>query len=161
MSKEISLRMRPTITHMRRHSICRASWPMGLILICFASAAAAQNMTGGPVMKAPSTAPVSAPSLLDMPLVSAEQGQRFQLQRQVAASSVSIKTPSLTTQNISSVDELRPAVKQALGHALPTNTTSPLGFPRADFAVGKAAPAVGIQGATSANPSGVNQTLIR
>lgn len=142
------------------------------LLLLVTDSAFAQRIVGGPVQQvtlpsinpAPSTARTQAPSLLNMPLMSVEQGQRFQSERQVSASNVIVKTParsaSSTPQAVSSVSAS--AVKPVLGHALPTSTKTPLGFPRADFAIGSASPSATIQRTSqSASPSAANQEVIR
>ncbi|MFK2900017.1 hypothetical protein ISP15_06680 [Dyella jejuensis] len=82
-----------------------------------------------------------------MPLVSADEGQRFQQQRIVKASDVPVR--KMLQQEAASTAEKKPSLagvsgevmnapdaKPTLGHALPTSHTTPLGFPRADFATG-------------------------
>lgn len=83
------------------------------------------------------------PSLISMRLVSVEDGKRFMDDRQVPPSSITASTGRGTT--VPSVDSRFAGVRgstingssmrNTLGHPLPTNRMSPLGTPRADFAI--------------------------
>ena len=85
-----------------------------------------------------------APVQLTMPLMSSEQGRRFQQTRNVPASDVPPPVRSVErTDESSQFADVKGGIvglveeAPALGHALPTSATSPLGFPRAAFAIGK------------------------
>lgn len=138
-----------------------------LALLACCRTTLAQTVKGGPIAQAPAmTTHAQPPSLLDMPLVSLEQGQRFQQQRQVDPSSLPIKSslPSAQVSSAAAMTSPNPAAA-TLGHELPTSRTTPLGFPRADFAIGKTQ--VTSQGNTAASTSvseaasGVNQSVVR
>jgi hypothetical protein len=85
-----------------------------------------------------------APTQLTMPMVGSEQGREFQQARVVPASDV----PKPVGAQVSTVPDSRVAgaqggivgavpVAPSLGHPLPTSAISPLGYPRADFAIDK------------------------
>jgi hypothetical protein len=116
----------------------------------------------------------TAPSQLDMPLVSAEQGQRFQQQRTVKTSDVPVRkmleaeaTTSITTAKpslagVNGEVVTPPQTKPTLGHVLPTSTTTPLGFPRADFAVGKPeTTSQSVKAGTPSSATGLSNTVVK
>ena len=115
----------------------------------------------------------SPPTLLDMPLVGVDEGQRFQQVRSVQTSSVSVKQllpastaaasgPSLASVTGEALNQ--PQVEPTLGHPLPTTAKTPLGFPRADFAIGKrAAEGKGAKaaGTSQSSASALSNTVIQ
>ena len=90
-----------------------------------------------------------APNQLVMPLVGADQGRAFQTQRVVPPSDA----PPLPRRGVAAGAAPSPFANVAggavadrpaglsLGHPLPTTAMSPLGTPRADFAIAKTPPA--------------------
>jgi hypothetical protein len=106
-----------------------------------AQAASASQMTPQQVQ---AFREAQAPTQLTMPLVGPEQGREFQQARVVPTSDV----PKPISVHASAVPDSRFAgvqvgnvgaapVAPSLGHPLPTSAISPLGYPRADFAIDK------------------------
>jgi len=104
------------------------------------------------------------PTLLSMPLVGVEDGKRFMDERQVPPSSiVEHSLPSSRPVNadprfagVRASTLNGPSMQSALGHPLPTSRISPLGTPRADFAV---APNNGQERRSGASPALTNTRL--
>lgn len=110
------------------------------------------------------------PTLLDMPLVGLDEGQRFQQARSVRASSVSMKQllpapraaasgPSLA--NVSGESLNQPEAEPILGHPLPTSAKTPLGFPRANFAIEKNSGGARAAGAAQSSTSALSNTVVK
>ncbi|WP_233840760.1 hypothetical protein [Dyella sp. 2HG41-7] len=131
----------------------------------------AQNMKSQPVASQPvSIATPMPPSQLSMPLVGLDEGQRFQASRAVLPSSVPVRrnVPSVGSAeaqpSLSGVNGevlANPLERPTLGHALPTTTTTPLGFPRADFAIDRGKAAIKTSSASQSSGSAVSNAVIQ
>ncbi|GLQ98034.1 hypothetical protein [Dyella mobilis] len=134
----------------------------------------AQNRPPQPEAKQTFNPPQNtAPSQLNMPLMSVDEGQRFQQQRAVKTSDVPVSKmlqresaatgaakPSL--EGVSGEAMNLPNSKPTLGHVLPTSHATPLGFPRADFAIGSSTQATQtVKGDKPSSSSGLSNAVIK
>lgn len=159
--------MRTRLAIQQAGCVCLLS--LSAVSLAHAQTKGINPVLGVPMQAAPQVAQ-APPVLLTMPLVSAADGLRFQQQRQVTASDVPQKLPPrLQTADASASTPSGAVValeKSALGHALPTTNTTPIGLPRADFAIakpGKGA-SMSVQAAGKAaldNATGVSQAVIQ
>lgn len=137
----------------------------GIFVLCMiaASTSAKAQATSSPEG---ASAP---PTLLEMPLIGTDEGQRFQQVRSVQASSVTMKQllslppaesgPSLS--NITGEALNQSEAEPILGHPLPVSTKTPLGFPRADFATGKSAGGKKASNVNQPSTSALSNTVIK
>jgi hypothetical protein len=147
---------------------------LAMVVFGIVLGAQAQDVKPQPEAKQTFNPPLNtAPSQLTMPLMSADQGQRFQQQRVVKASDVPMQqilqregaASAVTTMSLKDVSGEAmnpPNGKPVLGHVLPTSHVTPLGFPRADFATG--APTQAAQSVKADQPSsssGLSNAVIK
>jgi hypothetical protein len=145
----------------------------GIAVFIAAAGIQAQTMKPQPVASQSLEAPQNnAPSQLNMPLISAEEGRRYQEHRATTASDVPVqkmlKAEISTAETKPSLEAVTgnalnsPGTQPTLGHPLPSSTKTPLGFPRADFAVEKpSASKQSVQPDTPSSATGLSNTVIK
>lgn len=138
--------------------------------LCMLLTSALANAQATQASSLEAASPQAPPTLLDMPLVGVDEGQRFQQVRSVTTSSVSMKqllpasSPAVSGPSLANVagEALNQAEAEPnLGHPLPTSAKTPLGFPRADFATDKSP--VGARASSTNQPStsALSNTVIK
>jgi hypothetical protein len=138
--------------------------------LCMLLTSAPANAQAAQASSPEAASPQAPPTLLDMPLVGVDEGQRFQQVRSVARSSVSMKqllpvssspVPGPSLANVSGEAFNQTEAQPILGHPLPTSAKTSLGFPRANFATGKSA--AGTRASSTGQPStpALSNTVIK